>query len=70
MWTEWRAFLPTLDDCRRQPLSPVECLDLAERPDLEQSYGWRVPVLEADGHELCRYFFDPAVVLAYLDRIR
>lgn len=66
MWIDWLQYLASLDDSVRRMLPPVECVDLGERPELEETYGRRVPVLEADGREMCRYFFDPDAVTARL----
>lgn len=65
MWVEWQAYLESLDEDLKRELGPVDRVDLGDRPDLEAAYGRRVPVLEVDGHELCRYFFDPEAVSAH-----
>jgi thioredoxin reductase (NADPH) len=44
----------------------VVVLDVDVDPALEARYNELVPVLEADGRELCRYFFDAAKVREYL----
>lgn len=44
----------------------IEVLDVDADPALEEKYNELVPVLEADGHELCRYFLDAAKVREYL----
>lgn len=44
----------------------VDVLDVDADPALEARYNELVPVLEADGHELCRYFLDVAKVREYL----
>lgn len=66
MWAEWRAFLSGLDDELKSSLPDVECIDLADHPELEHSYGRHVPVMELDGRPLCRHFFDPDAFSAYL----
>lgn len=48
----------------------LRVLDVDEHPELEQRYGERVPVLMADGKELCHYFLDVVVVRAYLLNLR
>jgi thioredoxin reductase (NADPH) len=44
----------------------VDVLDIDADPALEARYDELVPVLEADGRELCRYFLDVAKVREYL----
>lgn len=44
----------------------VEVLDVDADPALEAKYDELVPVLEADGQELCHYFLDVEKVRAYL----
>ncbi|MEN8176041.1 MAG: glutaredoxin family protein [Pseudomonadota bacterium] len=63
MWAELIAHYPDASGA-------IEALDLSGIPDLEERYGTRVPVLEADGKELCRYFLDTDSVDRYLDRTR
>lgn len=48
----------------------VDVIDVDEDPELEEHFGERVPVLVADGKELCHYFLDHAAVRAYLAEIR
>jgi hypothetical protein len=45
-------------------------LDVDADPMLVARYDELVPVLEADGRELCRYHFDEAKVREYLSRFR
>lgn len=44
----------------------VEVVDVDADPLLEAKYDELVPVLEADGQELCHYHLDHARVRAYL----
>lgn len=44
----------------------VQVLDVDADPALEEKYNELVPVLEAEGQELCRYFLDVARVRRYL----
>jgi len=44
----------------------VDVLDIDADPALEAKYDALVPVLEADGLELCHYFLDHAKVCEYL----
>ena len=64
MWEELEGFR------RRQVdsggLCCIERVDIAETPELESAYGTRIPVLEADGREICTYFFDEEALLVYL----
>lgn len=49
----------------------LELIDVDEDETLRLRYGPLVPVLTgSEGEELCHYFFDPAVVDAYLAKIR
>lgn len=47
----------------------VEVVDVDTEPALEALYGELVPVLVADGRELCRYHLDAAKVNEYLSKI-
>lgn len=44
----------------------VQVLDVDADPALEAKYNELVPVLEAEGRELCHYFLDVARVRRYL----
>jgi hypothetical protein len=48
----------------------VEVVDVDADPALELKYNEWVPVLVADGEELCHHFFDEPKVREYLARIR
>lgn len=48
----------------------LEVFDVDADPLLESRYDELVPVVEADGRELCRYRIDEAVVRAYLASFR
>jgi hypothetical protein len=58
--------LAALEALRGEFAFTVEVLDVDLDPALEAKYDELVPVLEADGHELCHYFLDVAKVRAYL----
>ena len=65
LWEELQAFR------RRQPGGgsfDIEPVDLADAPALERRYGDRIPVIEADGCEVCACFFDEGALLEYLSR--
>lgn len=49
-------------------LFEVTVVDVDQHPELEGIYDERVPVLEAEGRELCHYFLDEAKVREYLGR--
>jgi glutaredoxin len=49
---------------------PVDVVDVDNDPALEAAHGERVPVLIADGTELCHYHLDPARVVEALDAYR
>jgi glutaredoxin len=48
----------------------VDVIDVDEHPGLEERYGERVPVLLAEGDELCHYHLDTDAVRAYLLNLR
>lgn len=58
--------LTALEALRGEFAFDVEVLDVDLDPVLEAKYNELVPVLEADGHELCHYFLDVEKVRAYL----
>lgn len=58
--------LAALEALRGEFAFTVEVLDVDRDPALEARYDERVPVLVADGHELCHYFLDVPKVRAYL----
>ena len=45
---------------------PVEVVDIDTRPELQDLYGQRVPVVEIDGHFVCQFHLDRDAVLARL----
>jgi hypothetical protein len=44
----------------------VEVRDIDTDPELREKFNVLVPVLEAEGTELCHYSLDPTVVRKYL----
>ncbi len=44
----------------------IEMVDIDTSSQLQEQYGTLVPVLEAGGKELCRYYLDQAALLGYL----
>jgi len=44
-------------------------VDVSTDPALHARYGERIPVVEVDGDEVCRFFVDPQAVRARLDRV-
>jgi thioredoxin reductase (NADPH) len=48
----------------------IDVLDVDADPELEAKYDELVPVLAADGTELCHYFLDEPKVREYLARFR
>jgi hypothetical protein len=68
MWSEFeacRAGLPADIGSRLE----VDVVDLVDHPELEARYGQRIPVLELERHEVCRYFFDETALRASLSRL-
>jgi thiol-disulfide isomerase/thioredoxin len=58
--------LAALEDLRGEFGFQVEVIDIDADPALDEKFNDLVPVLEADGRELCRYFIDTAKVREYL----
>ena len=48
----------------------IEFIDVDKEEALEERFGERIPVLMADGAELCHHFLDHAAVRAYLAGFR
>ena len=48
----------------------LEVVDIDSNAELVARYGERVPVLAADGEEICHYHLDPIALDAYFARIR
>lgn len=48
----------------------IKVVDVDSDAALEARYGERVPVVEADGRELCHYFLDEAAVTDFLSKMR
>jgi hypothetical protein len=48
----------------------IAVIDVDADPELERRHGNKVPVLMHDGCELCHYRIEPAIVTAYLSKIR
>lgn len=60
--------LAALEALRSEHAFDVEILDIDTDPGLEAKYNEWVPVLAADGDELCHHFFDEPKVREYLAR--
>lgn len=60
--------LAALDVLRGEFSFALEVIDVDADPLLEAKYNELVPVLEADGRELCHYFLDVPKVREYLGR--
>ncbi|HEX8986992.1 MAG TPA: glutaredoxin family protein, partial [Rhodocyclaceae bacterium] len=59
-----------LEQLRGEYSFSVEVVDVDSDPELEAKYDELVPVLEAEGRELCHYFLDAVKVREYLSGIR
>ncbi len=59
-----RALLPLAADCE------IEVVDVDARPELEERYGERVPVLVLESVEICHYFLDAERLREVLGPIR
>ena len=62
--------LAALESLRGEHDFDVRVLDVDADPVLEAKFDERVPVLEADGRELCHYHLDEQAVRAYLAGFR
>ncbi len=62
--------LAALEALRSDYTFTVETIDIDAEPALLSQYDERVPVLLADGEELCHYFLDEEKVREYLARFR
>lgn len=60
--------LAALDALRGEFAFEVEVVDVDADPRLVEKYDELVPVLEAEGRELCHYFLDVPKVREYLGR--
>jgi glutaredoxin len=58
--------LAALNKLRGEFSFEVTVIDVDSAPALVATYDELVPLLEAEGNELCRYFFDEAVVRQHL----
>ncbi|MDP2241645.1 MAG: glutaredoxin family protein [Burkholderiales bacterium] len=47
----------------------LDIIDVDSRPELEQRYGDKVPLLAHDATEICHYRLEPAVFSEYLAKI-
>lgn len=59
--------LNALDSLKRDFSFVITVEDVDADPALEALYDEKVPVLVADGNELCHYFLDEAAVRAFLE---
>jgi hypothetical protein len=59
-----------LESLRGELSFEVEVVDVDADPVFEAKYDEWVPVLTADGEELCHYFLDEPKVREYLARFR
>lgn len=62
--------LAALENLRGEHDFSLDVIDVDTDPELESRYDESVPVLEAEGRELCRYHFDETVIRAYLTSFR
>jgi len=62
--------LAALEALRGEYSFDIDIFDVDADSELELKYNERVPVLVADGKELCHYFFDEPKVREYLARFR
>ena len=61
MWLQLRELNEVLE-------FDLETVDINGSPALEEAHGRRVPVLEADGAELCNFYLDQQALLNHLQR--
>ena len=48
----------------------IDMIDVDSDRSLKSRYGERVPVLMAEGEEICHYHLDPVALDAYFSKIR
>lgn len=65
-----RAMVEALERLRAETPFVLEVVDVEDDPELEELFGERVPVLVADGEEICHYQIDLAAFSAHLSKIR
>jgi predicted thioredoxin/glutaredoxin len=53
---------------RREPLPPLEVVDVDGDPDLQRRHGLQVPVLLLDGTVVCRQRLEPEELLRIMRR--
>jgi hypothetical protein len=58
--------LQHLHELQRTEQFQIETVDVDSNSQLQERYGTLVPVLEADGKELCHYFLDEVALRGYL----
>ncbi|MDD5329576.1 MAG: glutaredoxin family protein [Sulfuricella sp.] len=61
--------IAALDALRSAYPFSLQVVDVDDDEALEQRYGHLVPVLVANGEEICHYHLDPAALAAYFGRI-
>ena len=61
MWVQLRELGESLE-------FDLQTVDITGSPELEERHGRRIPVLEADGDELCNFYLDPQALLSHLER--
>lgn len=59
-----------LHELQAQFLFQLEMVDIDSNAELVARYGERIPVLTANGEEICHYHLDPIALDAYFFRIR
>ncbi len=59
-----------LHELQAPPSFRLEVVDVDSDATLATRYGERVPVLVANGEEICHYHLDPIALDAYFARIR
>lgn len=62
--------LAALEALRGEYAFEIDVFDIDATPALEAKYNELVPVLAANGEELCHYFLDAPKVREYLGRFR
>ncbi|MBI2311379.1 MAG: glutaredoxin family protein [Betaproteobacteria bacterium] len=65
-----RTMVDTLHRLQAERSFLLEVVDVDDNPELEDLFGERVPVLVADGEEICHYQLDLYALDAHLSKIR
>ncbi|HID48784.1 MAG TPA: glutaredoxin family protein [Chromatiales bacterium] len=58
--------LQALAEWRSQRAFELDVVDILGKPELESAWGTKIPVLAAEGREICHYYLDPLALEQYI----